>query len=75
MGHILSPMGLKYCPIVLSNAEFMILSFQNLQKELVTGFNMQQVHCLGCDRMENYHKFLHPSPDILITSLVIAITE
>ena len=42
---------------------------EKLQKELFIGFDMQQVHCLGCNWTNNGCMFLHHSSDILISSI------
>ena len=46
-----------------------------MQKELVIGLDMQQVHHLGHDCIENGHMFLHHGADILITSIDSTIKE
>ena len=77
MGQDLSSMGLMHCTTVLGNAQFIhtFIKCMNFQKELVIGFDIQQLHHLGCDLMENDHMFLYGGVDILVTSINIATKE
>ena len=63
--------------IVLVDAQFMhtFIICKNLQKELVKGLDMPQVHHLGCDWTENGHMLLHWGADTLIISIDIPIKE
>ena len=71
MGQDLSSMGLIHCTTVLGNAQFIptFIKCRNFQKELVIGLDIQQLHHLGCDLMENSHMFLYWYPLVLIYAI------
>ena len=53
--HDLCPIGVTYCEVTMGKSQFRhsFIVCKLLQEELVTGLDMQQLHCLGCDWTNN----------------------
>ena len=71
------PHGFIHCGFLLGNMQSMHIFTvcRNLQKELVIGLNMQQIHHLGCYFTESVNTFAHQGTNVLINSIGTAIKE
>ena len=67
-GHDLCPVGLMCCEITIDNSQLKntFIECKKLQKELVTGLDMQ-LHCLPCDWTDNGQMFLHQGTNVFIS--------
>ena len=72
-GYDLCPIGLTCCEVMKGKLQVKhtFIVCKNLQKELVIGFDMQQLYQLGCNITDNSLMFLHQGASIINTSISI----
>ena len=75
--HDLYPMDLVHCNDMIGNAQFMhtLIKCRNLQKEILIGLDVQQLHHLNCDWRESDHMFLHQGVYVISNSTDIVMDE
>ena len=68
MGHDLHPIGFTCCEVTIGKSQYghTFIVCKRLQKELVIGLDMQQLHHLGCDWTNDGWMFYFKEPPYLL---------